>query len=156
MRRRHHWPLVALLALSLGGCLSAGGDSARPGKESVADARPAAQESRDPEVEVQASASAASLAPARRPPPPRLLGLAAGKLVDVFGAPTLKRRDPPAEVWQYAGRGCVLYLFLYAPPDGTAMTVAHVEASDAAGAPMAARACARRLAAEERPPARSS
>ncbi len=119
---------AALLALSLAGCLNAGGEGTPPGTSDVNARQPA--------------------------PPTRLLGLAAERLVDALGAPTLRRRDPPAEFWQYAGRSCVLHLFLYIPPDGAAMAVAHVEASDPAGRSMESRACALRLANEIREAAR--
>lgn len=34
-----------------------------------------------------------------------------------LGAPTLTRREPPAEVWQYSGQSCVLDVVFY-PPKG--------------------------------------
>ena len=42
-----------------------------------------------------------------------------------LGDPNFRRRDPPAEVWQYYGDKCVLDLFLY-DEDGT-QRVAHAE-----------------------------
>jgi hypothetical protein len=66
-----------------------------------------------------------------RPPEPRfapgkLMGLTRGGLATVLGEPTLLRRDPPAEVWQYAWKDCVLLVFLYetAPEQ---FAVRHVE-----------------------------
>ena len=49
--------------------------------------------------------------------PARLKGLTVTQVQSVLGAPSFKRRDPPAEIWQYRGRHCTLDLFLY---DGTA------------------------------------
>jgi hypothetical protein len=34
-----------------------------------------------------------------------------------LGDPSFRRRDPPAEVWQYYGDKCVLDLFLYDEDD---------------------------------------
>jgi hypothetical protein len=54
-----------------------------------------------------------------------LLGNSASLTRDLFGAPTLVRREPPAEVWQYRSDDCVLDLYLYgeSQPD----TVRHAE-----------------------------
>lgn len=54
--------------------------------------------------------------------PARLKGMIPHQLTTLFGPPTLIRRDYPAEVWQYAGKGCVLDLYLY--DEGGTRTVA--------------------------------
>lgn len=60
------------------------------------------------------------------PGPERLVGLAAGAIEKMLGTPDFKRRDPPAEVWQYRKDGCLLDVFLYL---GEAeYRVTHVEA----------------------------
>ncbi|MBM3510199.1 MAG: hypothetical protein FJX61_08700 [Alphaproteobacteria bacterium] len=59
--------------------------------------------------------------------PRRLVGLDAGELTRVLGEPRLRRKDPPAEVWQYASADCVLHLFLYAGRDRVGLRVRHVE-----------------------------
>ncbi len=148
--------LVALLLLAaLGGCLTLPGST--PPTAPAPQAIPVATAPADTDGERRVARRAPAAPPSSvTPPPPRLVGLAAQALVDVLGSPTLKRRDPPAEVWQYAGRGCVLHLFLYAPPDGTALAVAHAEASDADGRPMTGLACAGRLAGEAPRTARQS
>ena len=51
-------------------------------------------------------------APGQAPPLARLDGLTADELRAALGAPTLLRTDGPAELWQYAGAGCVLHVFL--------------------------------------------
>lgn len=81
-----------------------------------------------PEKEVPPPAAApgaelvtASLPAGPRPPqaPPSVLaltqlnGLSAAELKAALGDPTLLRRDGPAQLWQYAGSGCVLHVFLY-------------------------------------------
>jgi hypothetical protein len=55
-----------------------------------------------------------------------LVGRDAREVVELLGEPGLKRRDPPAEMWQYRAGPCVLDLFLYADK-GSALTVAHAE-----------------------------
>jgi hypothetical protein len=35
-----------------------------------------------------------------------------------LGEPRLLRREPPAQVWQYADKHCVILLYLYDPKDG--------------------------------------
>lgn len=55
----------------------------------------------------------------------RLRGLAAAEISAKLGQPSFRRREPPAEIWQYFGPGCVLDLFLY-DENGT-QRVAHAE-----------------------------
>ena len=55
-----------------------------------------------------------------------LVGRGASEVAELLGEPGLKRRDPPAELWQYRSARCVLDLFLYAG-QGNALTVAHAE-----------------------------
>lgn len=63
------------------------------------------------------------------PGPERLIGLAAGDIQRLFGAPDFKRRDPPAEIWQYRKDGCMLDFFLYQGKDASFdYLVTHVEA----------------------------
>lgn len=42
-----------------------------------------------------------------------------------FGAPSLIRREPPAEIWQYRSSTCVLDLYLYPTAEGR--SVSHAE-----------------------------
>ncbi|MSO84373.1 MAG: hypothetical protein EXR02_01955 [Rhodospirillales bacterium] len=56
-----------------------------------------------------------------------LVGRDARAVADLLGEPQLKRRDPPAELWQYRAGPCILDLFLYADAAGSAARVAHVE-----------------------------
>ena len=46
-----------------------------------------------------------------------LTGLGPKDLVTLLGEPDLRRSDPPAELWQYRGVGCVLELYLYREGD---------------------------------------
>ncbi len=54
--------------------------------------------------------------------PERLIGLSVGEAAKLLGRPALVRREPPAEVWQYAGSECVLHLFLYESEGGPSVT----------------------------------
>ena len=45
--------------------------------------------------------------------PARLKGLSGAQVVQVLGIPGFRRRDNPAEIWQYRARACTLDLFLY-------------------------------------------
>lgn len=81
---------------------------------------------------------------AAAPDPLTLKGEAADAVKAALGPATLLRREPPAQVWQYRGRTCVLDVVLY--PDeteGAPLTVAHVELRPMeAAARVAPKACA--------------
>ncbi len=63
------------------------------------------------------------------PGPKRLIGLGADQIQKMFGPPDFKRRDPPAEIWQYRKAGCMLDFFLYQKYGGAEeYSVTHVEA----------------------------
>lgn len=49
--------------------------------------------------------------------PATLIGLDPGGLESMLGAPELRRREPPAEMWQYRTEACVLDLYLFADGD---------------------------------------
>ncbi len=66
------------------------------------------------------------------PNPDMLIGLDMSELETLLGAADLRRRDPPAQVWRYADKDCVLHLFLYENDGG--YTVEHYEARDHNGA----------------------
>ena len=57
--------------------------------------------------------------------PSRLKGMNADAIRALMGDPDFLRRERPAEVWQYYGRGCVLDLFLYG--ENGVGRVAHVD-----------------------------
>ncbi len=58
--------------------------------------------------------------------PSQLAGITDRRLVGLLGAPTLLRRDAPAEIWQYAGTNCVMLVFLYQDTGG-GLAVRYVE-----------------------------
>lgn len=63
-------------------------------------------------------------------PPPdskRMMGLNRNDLASLLGSPTLRRADPPAEVWQYRDSACVLHVFLYQDPVSGGYAVTYVD-----------------------------
>ncbi len=59
--------------------------------------------------------------------PTSLKGQTSEALHALWGEPSLKRKDLGSELWQYAGKGCTLLIYLY-PSSGGTMTVSHAEA----------------------------
>lgn len=63
--------------------------------------------------------------------PRRLKGLSGRQVIQVLGSPGFRRRDNPAEIWQYRVRACTLDLFLYDGDGG--QTVTHVAVRSPSG-----------------------
>jgi hypothetical protein len=118
-------PLFLAAALALGACAQA---------RDSGTAAPAGASAPPP-----APAQAARTQPARtapEPPAPRLgiadiLGIDAGRLDSLLGAPELVRRDGSGEVRLYRAPDCVLHVFVY-PRDGGARAT-HIEARGSNG-----------------------
>lgn len=53
------------------------------------------------------------------PKPEELMGQGPEALRRRMGEPSLLRKEGDAQVWQYAGTGCVVFLYLYDSPAGT-------------------------------------
>ncbi len=86
------------------------------------------------ETPAQAAVAPAESNPAAPLPPPEpaaLVGRSAEDIARAMGPPGFRRRDGPAQVWQYAGEGCLLDLFFYS--DGVGFRVDHVEVRAANG-----------------------
>lgn len=113
------------------------------------------------------AARLAALAPQPERDPASLMGLARDQVMALLGAPSLVRRDAPAEVWQYAGETCVLDLYLYeggegaesgGPDSGRASTraeasvyrVTYLEARGLGGGAVSERSCLNGLLAVKR------
>ncbi|WP_146747632.1 hypothetical protein [Paramagnetospirillum kuznetsovii] len=71
--------------------------------------------------------------------PEGLKGLSAAQVEDALGTPGFRRRDPPAEIWQYRVKSCTLDLFLYVETAGR--MVAHYAVRSPVGSPVSDRAC---------------
>ena len=57
-----------------------------------------------------------------------LLGMDRDGLRALLGKPTLRRSEPPAEVWQYIAAQCVLHVYFYGDAANSRYLVAHVDA----------------------------
>jgi len=108
-------PVILLASALLSGCVTLGGKSEAP---------------------TQAVVEPAVVQPPPPPPPPPLpaikdlVGLTADELTQYFGDPSVRRREPPAQVWHYVGPECVLHLFLFSNAKGDKPVVSHVEISE--------------------------
>ncbi len=135
---RRFWPLAALLmAAACGGPSADRGDgqppagdppSAATGVKTPTSPTPAADPV--PRAAPSTPVTSAALPTAPEPPvnddPQQFLTQSPDTIAAALGDPSLIRRDGPAEVWQYAGRGCVLDLYLYKTESGGFATK-HVE-----------------------------
>ncbi len=65
--------------------------------------------------------------PERAPGPRTLVGLEHHQVKALLGEPSFKRRDDPAQIWQYRDSTCILDVYLYRPDGGGAYRVVHVE-----------------------------
>ena len=84
----------------------------------------------------------AMMPPATAPMPGSLKGQTGETLQAMWGEPSLKRKDLGSELWQYAGKGCTLLVYLY-PSSGGTMTVSHAEAVPGGTDEAAIDACAK-------------
>lgn len=72
--------------------------------------------------------------------PNALLGVAPAALSMRLGAPAFKRAEPDAEVWQYAGSSCALFVYFYKASNG-ALASTYVDARKTLGGPADTAAC---------------
>jgi hypothetical protein len=79
-----------------------------------------------------------------------LLGLSGQEVESLLGTASLKRHEPPAQVWQYPEVECVLHVFLY-EEDG-AYRVQHYEARFREGYDDATEACLSSLVSDHKEP----
>lgn len=71
-----------------------------------------------------------------------LMGQTGPTVLATLGQPTLLRKEPVAEVWQYATQSCAVFFYLY-PPEGGAgeRTVTFIEARPGGAANGAIASC---------------
>lgn len=86
--------------------------------------------------------------PADAPTPDDIAGKTPILVRGRLGAPSLTRREPPAEVWQYAGGDCVIDIVFYPPPQAEGLRAAHLASRDLDGRPLPPADCLGLLAAE--------
>ena len=72
--------------------------------------------------------------------PQQVIGASEGAVARLIGQPELKRREEPAEVWQYRTRSCVFDVYLY-PAAGGGRSVTHVDARHRREGGVSAAAC---------------
>ena len=120
---------LAVVALLMTAC--AGGEAPPEASGKASDTASNATASSAMTKEVAVGAPGRAPRPAVSAPGARrtaqLVGLQGSDLALFLGPPSLVRRDPPAEVWQYAGPGCALHVFFYLGPDAGDYRVVHVE-----------------------------
>lgn len=136
VRRRHFLAGAGiLLPLLAGGCA-----------ESTISAFPvSANDPSATDVAARPEAPSASEHPALSQPD-RLIGLKAAEIADLLGAPGFRRKDSPAEIWQYRAQGCFLDVFLYADKAGGELySVAHVEVRPRRAEPVTKQDCLRQV-----------
>ncbi|MBI3113598.1 MAG: hypothetical protein HYZ04_03675 [Rhodospirillales bacterium] len=81
-----------------------------------------------PAVPTETAMAVPTPAPERRyPEPASLAGLDEGQLSGLLGQPRFKRRDDPAQIWQYRNDACALDVFLYKTGKDGPFTVLHFE-----------------------------
>jgi hypothetical protein len=97
-------PSTILRALIVPACLALACCTARPPAQPSANAAATQGPSSTAPPPAEAPVSTPTLA--------SLKGLTADELRADLGAPTLLRADGPSQLWQYAGAGCVLHVFL--------------------------------------------
>lgn len=114
--------LIPLIGPLLTGLAACGGG---PHPTAATTTPPAASRQVEAEPAAEAEVAAAPLAVPRPPAegPARLNGLTATQVRSLLGQPVFRRRDAPAEIWQYRGRACMLDLFLY--DEGAGQRVAY-------------------------------
>jgi hypothetical protein len=118
---------------------------ATPSAPVVADPKPSAP------AQVEPAATLAARPPAAVPgPPPTLVGMSREDVTELLGPPMFRRRETPAEIWQYRTQTCTLDLFLYKDANSESYRVTHVEARGKNGAKVGPSDCLGRFMTPER------
>ena len=118
-----------------------------PERSSPETAAPLAGPTPDPDEVPSIEQQREAALPPEPPPvddnPQRFLDATPATLVAELGEPRLRRRETPAEVWQYRTQGCVLDFFLY--QEAQTYKVVHLEARDMSARAVETRSCLRSL-----------
>lgn len=137
------------LLVGLSACATGGGPGEHP-RVSASD-EPVATGPTEDDIRRDSDTETAQRQTARReptPPPPvtdDMADLNPAAVTALLGEPSFVRRDPPAEIWQYRPKGCVLDLFLYPQGAGGNLRVRHVAARVAGGGKVSVATCAARV-----------
>ena len=136
------WLVVGALTLAACAPLQAVGPVTTAQPQPQAPAVAAAGRAAEPQV-----AAVPPPAPVTPPPPPTMelrefFGLSTFEVATLLGDPDLDRREPTAQVLQYAAsEDCVLHLFLYQSLGGGLFRVEHAEVLPRGFGPAAQAAC---------------
>ncbi len=126
--------VLGLAALSLAACASGGNSSGVGlGKGDLASVQPSKEIGSGPLT------------------PQALLGVAPEALSARLGEPAFKRAEPQAQVWQYGGEGCSLFIYFY-KTDAGALASSFVDARKTLGGPADPAACLAEVVARKSPP----
>lgn len=132
--------LAAIFVAGFLGACAAGGDATRPAPASA------------PAPNDVAALPPPTAAPSP-PDPAKFVGMKANEIAAMLGEPSFRRRDPPAEIWQYRSGSCVLDLFLYSDgQEKPTYAVTHAEARQRGSAARADADCLGRIVRERAPP----
>jgi hypothetical protein len=126
--------------------------SAAPPAAAPAQAQPApvpAAEASTVPAPTQSAALPRPNAPALRATS-ELVGLDSTMVEQRLGSPVLRRRDAPAELWQYRSPLCVMDVFLYS--DGRSFKVMHVELHSRSVEQVQAPTCLASFGEQHKPP----
>ncbi|WP_373085835.1 hypothetical protein [Sneathiella sp.] len=118
----------ACLALALSACEPPRTITAKAPAPTAVDVSRATVRQAAPPAKV-VSPVTASIKPQNVPGTDILIGRKTAEILQIFGEPTLLRKEAPAEVWQYLSQNCALHLFFY-PADmateGGELEVRHI------------------------------
>ena len=141
------WPLAPLV-IALAVVLALGACAAPSAPEVTATTKTDTMPLTTPELTAAAPESPRPARPEEEPLPDvsRLIGLRADEVTALLGAPGFRRKDAPAEIWQYSDASCTLDLFLYTDKTGAAPhSVTHIEVRRRALEAVSREECFRRV-----------
>jgi len=116
-----------LLALLAGACQTSEEYRSAPDSRFVKQSAPTAEAPPPVEEQVVEEARVESVPERVYPAPDTLASMDEEALAELLGPPVFRRRDAPAEIWQYQGPTCVLDLYLYREGESGPLTVDHIE-----------------------------
>lgn len=135
MKRRLPALCAALSVLS--GCITLGDEAPAVAEPAAPKASETRAEQGSPDTEVARAIAAPRV---EYPNVDTLNGLSSENIEMLLGTPHFRRRDKPAELWQYRARDCVIDLFFY--PGGSAgLAVEYMDVRLAPGRETARQAC---------------
>jgi len=135
--------LTALIAVAACGGIAGGADRTAPPAAATA-MEPTTPTTTPPPGAAPTETASVAPAPAPEPRPPvpaSLAGLDEGQLSGLLGPPRFKRRDDPAQIWQYRNDVCAIDVFLYKTGKDGPFTVLHVETRGRDKKPVAHQDC---------------